>query len=517
MYVKSLWFFLVLTTANSHAQDLAELFKQANRLFKQKQFKSARTCYQQVLERNPTILSAIFNLGVTCAQLHDYPQAIRQFRNALEHQSNNQLFWQHLGHAYAKQGDYHQAVDAYEQCVSLKPNAFAIRTILADLLNQINCFERALDHYHVLYASSTHNADVCYFMARTLRMLKRYDEALIFFNKALEYNPDHEQANLGRARLYLQLGDFKRGWPAHECFLKDSTSFDHSPLTQHDLHNQTWLLRAAGGFGDTFQFIRYAQQLKQYGATIIACVHPNVKKIISLCPYIDSVTCVGDYIPHHDRYCAITSLPYVLQTSPETITNTIPYLHAEQKLINAWQQKIKDDTNFTIGICWQPSKQNDHTQRLPAEYRNIPLNMLASIGTLPGISLYSLQKRDGIEELRNVPSHITVHTFDDFDDSHGAFMDTAALIHNLDLVISTDTSVAHLAGGLGVPVWVLLPYHADWRWLLDRDDSPWYPTMRLFRQAKSEGWQSVITAVMHALEKRNVHEKNNYHHMHTQY
>ena len=156
-----------------------------------------------------------------------------------------------------------------------------------------------------------------------------------------------------------------------------------------------------------------------------------------------------------------------------------------KKLTKEWQQKLATDKNFKIGLCWHadPHKNsNDMIVKLHGAEKSVPLKILAELSTLPNVSLYSLQKVDGLDQLIDLPPHVQVKTFDCFDEEHGPFMDTAAIMKNLDLMITVDTSVAHLAGGLGIPVWLLLPYSADWRWMLDRDDSPWYPTMQLFRQ-----------------------------------
>ena len=214
---------------------------------------------------------------------------------------------------------------------------------------------------------------------------------------------------------------------------------------------------------------------------------------------------------HFDTHAALLTLPLILNTQEETIPAMNPYLFADETLVALWKEKLKDDKNFKIGICWQGNPNyNTHFLRLVIASKFIRSSTFAPIGAISGVSIYSLQKdpADNVDE--SLPEGFIVHTFDgNFDKDHGRFMDTAAVMKNLDLVITVDTSIAHLAGGLGVPVWVMLPKPADWRWLLDRTDSPWYPTMRLFRQTVTGNWTTVIDEICEALKLRvrEYHEK----------
>lgn len=242
--------------------------------------------------------------------------------------------------------------------------------------------------------------------------------------------------------------------------------------------------------------------LKQRDAyVIVECQKPLVK-LLQLCPYIDKVIQTGNKLPKTDLQALIMSMPLIFNTVLETIPIYIPYLYADNQLVELWHEKIKYDTNFKIGICWQTDmhKNSSNAQaHKDSLAKSIPLSLLAELSQLNNVTLYSLQKINGIEQLEVLPQHLPVISFDNFDESHGPFMDTAALIKNLDLVITVDTSIAHLAGGLGTPTWILLPHQADWRWLLNRYDSPWYPTMRLFRQPEAGDWYTVMNSVKQAI------------------
>jgi ADP-heptose:LPS heptosyltransferase len=189
------------------------------------------------------------------------------------------------------------------------------------------------------------------------------------------------------------------------------------------------------------------------------------------------------------------SLPLVFDTDELTIPHNTPYLYANNQLVEYWRKKLASDHTFKIGICWQADTHDNAREKAvktDAQKKSIPLALLAQLATIPNVTLYSLQKINGLDQLNHTDA---VQVFDNLDEDNGPFMDTAAIMINLDLIITIDTSIAHLAGGLGVPVWVLLFHHADWRWMLDRTDSPWYPTMKLFRQKQPDKWQSIINVL----------------------
>ena len=186
----------------------------------------------------------------------------------------------------------------------------------------------------------------------------------------------------------------------------------------------------------------------------------------------------------------------------EKLPHDIPYLHADEKRIDEWKNKLEHDTSFKIGICWEAQTYIDQSGKMVKNNRSIPLSLLEPLKNIPGISLYSLQKGTGTEQLKTKPEGLIIQEFGpDFDTTHGRFMDTAAVMKNLDLVLTIDTSIAHLAGALGVPVWNMIIHNSCWRWFRNRTDSPWYPTMRLFRQPQPGDWKSVMQEVIHELEK----------------
>jgi hypothetical protein len=209
----------------------------------------------------------------------------------------------------------------------------------------------------------------------------------------------------------------------------------------------------------------------------------------------------GTALPGHDASATLMSLPAIFYDDEKTAPDQMPYLYADPALVEYWREQLSTDTNFKVGICWQADIKNDIPSKLPIARRGVPLSSFAPLASLKGVSFYSLQKYDGMDQLDK--TNFPLNVFDQLDDYAGPFMDTAALIKNLDLVITVDTAVAHLAGALDADVWLLHPYAtADWRWICHRTDSYWYPTMRIFKQKKPFDYDGVMKEVFDALQEK---------------
>jgi hypothetical protein len=225
---------------------------------------------------------------------------------------------------------------------------------------------------------------------------------------------------------------------------------------------------------------------------------------MKLCPYIDSVISTEDPLPAFDVQAPLMSLPHILKTKIETIPLEIPYIFADENLTEYWKEKLSQDKNFKVGVCWQGnSNYSTPLLRATVALKSIEAQQFAPLCTVPGVSLYSLQKTTGTDQLENLPKHMKLITFDDtFDQAHGRFMDTAAVMKNLDLIITVDTSISHLSSAMGIPTWVMIPNPPDWRWMINRNDTPWYPDMRLFRQPTPGDWDSVLKTITQELQKK---------------
>ncbi|MCI0457834.1 MAG: hypothetical protein L0Z62_12780, partial [Gemmataceae bacterium] len=255
------------------------------------------------------------------------------------------------------------------------------------------------------------------------------------------------------------------------------------------------LLHAEQGLGDTLHFIRYAACLQQQGATVLVECQAALVRLLASCPGIDQLVAQHSALPAFEVHAPLMSLPRILGTLPSTVPAKVPYLFADAHLCERWRQELGRERAFRIGINWHGSPQFRGGRD-----RAIPLKHWAPLARLEGVRLFSLQKGAGREELAALAEQPTIVDLGSrLDETAGAFMDTAAVLTNLDLVITSDTAVAHLAGALGVPVWLVLSAAPNWRWMLHRDDSPWYPTMRLYRQAQLGNWDEVFDRMIEAL------------------
>jgi tetratricopeptide (TPR) repeat protein len=326
----------------------------------------------------------------------------------------------------------------------------------------------------------------------SLTELKQLEEALASFEQAIALRPGFIPALWNKSHALLLLGRFEEGWRLHEYRkqlpepIASRIYAQPAWLGAENIRGKTLLIESEQGFGDVIQFSRYAHLAQARGANVIFAVRSRMMRLMkSLEPPVDIVDSSA-LPPAFDFHIPLLSMPLALGTDGGTIPAAIPYLRAEPGRVATWKEKLGTH-GFRIGICWQGSTLGV-TQGKPfsvAEFR--------AIAQIPGVRLISLQKGEGTEQLRDLPPGMVVESLGaDFDSGAHAFVDTAAVMESLDLVITTDTSVAHLAGALGRPAWVALKYVPDWRWLLDRSDSPWYPTLCLFRQTEYDSWPEVF-------------------------
>lgn len=400
-----------------------------------------------------------------------------------------------------EQGQINNAIITYQHALEQDPNHMHTLFNLANLYVLQEQFDDALSHYRKLLAINPNLLAVHQNLAYTLRMFGKADEAMPHYQLILEKNPD-ATTHYGLAECLLKTGNFEQGWSHFEYRWKRDNDYRNFTEKQwdgtSDIAGKTIFVRTEYGQGDTIQFIRFIPLLKKMGATIIVEAQHTLMPLLSLCDYIDKLIPVQEPVqelPTFDIQVPLMSLPRIFKTTVASIPTNIPYMKADQELVQQWKKRLSTDNNFKIGICWEGSSYYESFKPAISK-KAIPLTEFIPITKIKGVSIYSLQKIDGIKQLESLPNNVSIHSFASLDEKHGRFMDTAALIENVDLVISTDTSVAHLAGALGKPVWVLLPYVADWRWMLNCSDSPWYPTMHLFRQTEPGNWASVIQHII---------------------
>lgn len=520
-------------------------FNFANLLYGQDKMNQAIEQYEKVVEIKSDCASAYFNLGVCCARQNAFDKAIKAYENTIKYNPGHTRALQQLVMILIKQNRQKEALEYAKKALALDPNDFetvwrtgqAYRHLdkfddavpyfrkaveldsknihaildLANILNMIEETDEAIKWYRRILDINPKIHEALYNLGFTLKKQGHIKDAMEIYHKLLELKPNYAQPHFSLSLSYLTLGDWEKGWKEYEwrwaAYNETPRKFKQPTWEGQDLHGKTILLYAEQGLGDTFQFIRYAKILKEKGAKVIFDAQKPVKQILTLCPYIDKVCGGGDPLPDFDYHIALMSLPMVFNTLIETAPHEIPYLFADPKLVTYWKEKLSHDKNFKIGICWQ-GNANYSTQflRKTVAAKSMHVREFAPIAQLPGVSVYSLQKVNGADQIKELDSSIKIHTFgEDFDEQHGRFMDTAAVIKNLDLVITIDTSISHFAAALGVPTWILLPEPADWRWMLNCTDTPWYPNVRLFRQPKMNDWktsiQNVITALLELMKE----------------
>jgi hypothetical protein len=343
-------------------------------------------------------------------------------------------------------------------------------------------------------------------MGVLFKRIGRYRQAALSFDRALALERDNPAASFELGFLQLTLGEFRKGWPLYEARFRvpalaiPARDFGVTRWTgTQPLAGKTILVNAEQGLGDTIQFARYLPLLIEQHAAVVFEVMPQLKALMRLLPGGIQIVSRGEHLPRVDYHCPLLSLPLACDTQLATIPRTIPYLAADPVRIAAWAPSLHRLPGFRVGIAWQGNVQVERL--IWARGRSIPLVALAPLADLPGVSLVSLQKGPGAGQLSQVAFRDRVLDLgEELDRGSDAFLDTAAVMAGLDLVISSDTAIAHLAGALGRPVWVALNASPDWRWLLDRTDSPWYPTLRLFRQSGgSSGWDAVVADLVTAL------------------
>jgi hypothetical protein len=426
--------------------------------------------------------------------MHSYDKALEEYERALMVQPDFAFGFNNRGNALQAMGRNDEAIASFERALALKPDLTAAHNNRGNALLNLNRPEEALADYESAIAHKPF-AFALVNRGSALHYLGRIEEALDSFNRAIALQPELPEAHWNKALLCLAIGDFEQGWPAYEWRWRGATELTSRDFSQpqwrgEDLNGKTILLHAEQGFGDTIQFIRYLPLVAQKGCKVILELPDSLMPLI---PGIDGLVSMhrrGDPLPAFDVHCPLMSLPLSFGTTATTIPASVPYLSAPAERVVAWRTRLAHLGKPRVGLVWsgKPSHKNDHN-------RSIALSRLEPLLSVPDVTFVSLQREYRETEL---PALARLPVFR-LDETITDFADTAAAIGELDLVIAVDTAVAHLAGALGRPLWLLLSHIQDWRWMHDRTDSPWYPSARLFRQSQIGDWDGVIAAVAQEL------------------
>lgn len=465
------------------------------------QYQRALEKYDRILEIMPDHCDARFNRGNALLKLMRYQEAIVDYCKVLELNPNHVEAMNNIGIALYELGQYGQAVDRHNLALKIKQDHIDAWYNRGNALLKLRRYDDAIDSYkQVLKINSVH-ADSFNNIGIGLHALGRLDKALQYYNQALDIQSDHAGAQFNSSICYLQLGNFIEGWKRYEWRWKNNNIKDKPRcypqplwLGNECLQGKSILLYGEQGLGDFLQFCRYVKLIADQGGKVILEVRAPLFRLLTCLEGVSKLIVEGDTLPVFDFHCPLMSLPLAFKTDLASIPKNVPYLFAEDERRLYWQERLHG-RGLKVGINWQgnPKAEID-------EGRSFALNYFNRLAQIPDIRLISLQKNEGTEQLKSMPEGMDVLVLgDNFDVGQDAFCDSAAVIKNLDLVVTSDTAIAHLAGALGSPVWLLLKQVPDWRWMLYGEDSPWYPTMRIFRQKKRDDWEAIFDEVCNAL------------------
>ena len=450
-----------------------------------------------VLRLRPDFAEVHSNLGVSLRAQGRLVEAEECFRRAVELKPDYLDAWNNLGNVRNEQRKFAEAIATYEAILRVHPDCAETHNYMGitrqeegKLSDAVECHRRAL-RIKPGYVDAYRDLGVA------LRELGRLDEAADAYRQAIRLRPDFAEAHNNLAMLLLLRGDFADGWPEFEWRWRTGAivprDFPQPRWDSAPLAGRTILLHAEQGLGDTFQMIRYAPLVKRLGGRVIVDCPPSLTPLLANCANVDEWISTGEPLPEFDVHAPLMSLPGLCGTTLTTIPAEVPYIAVDPSRVERWRTLLAATPGFKIGICWQGSTvhKNDHR-------RSAALSRFAPLAEVAGVRLVSLQLGFGTEQLASIDFDVRVLP-DRSPDPAKSWLDTAAILGALDLVIAVDTSVVHLAGAMGRPVWVLLPFAPDWRWLLDREDSPWYPTMTLFRQRQPGDWTELSERVARRL------------------
>jgi len=461
----------------------------ANALTQLRRHDEAIGNFQKALEIAPNLTDALFNISNPLLQLGRLNEALVYLNKASFLAPHDHFIQSNRGNVLMQLGMADEAVESFKRAIALCPSYADAYTNCGISLMDLGRVREALQYYEIAI-----NIDHKYFEAisnkgEALSKLGKYKESIEQFNHAIEINPEYAPAHWNKANALLTMGNFELGWELHEWRWKTKELNVLMPpfkkplwLGAEKLTGKTILLHAEQGLGDTIQFCRYAKLVSELGAKVVLL---TPKPLIGLFGNLDGVDLLveeGHEPPYYDYHCPLLSLPLALKTTLSTIPMSTPYLFSSTEKKQLWINRINKQTSKLIGLAWSGNKNQENDRN-----RSIKLSEL--LPYLPtGYTYISLQK-----ELRDYDKDVLYNSsIQHFGEDLKDFSDTAALCDLMDMVVSVDTSIAHLAGAIGKPVSILLPFDPGWRWLLNRDDSPWYPSARLYRQHDDALWEPVF-------------------------
>ncbi len=470
--------------------------------FHLKKYDVAHSLITRAIKRRPDVACFHYNAGLASISLNRADEAVSAFKEAIRLNPAYSDAYYNLGLALKNQQQFDNAVENFRTAIHLCPEDADAHYNLGNTYKALDRYEAAAESYRMAVRCREEFPEAHHNLGVVLKIMGLLDVAIRHFRKSIHLQTDLAEPHWSLSLALLLNGEFEEGWKEHEWRFKmgkmdtiyphvfEIPRWDGSPFPGRRL-----FVHSEQGFGDTLHFVRYLPLVKRLGGKVVFETFKPLLEIMKGFSEIDELVEISpnrDFAETCDYYAPLMSLPMLLRGRFETIPQEIPYITADPEKATQWNQRI-GKAGLKIGIAWagKPAHKNDKN-------RSCQLRHFLPLTEIPGVSLYSLQKGDAVQ---------ATETFEwakcliRLDRELSDFSVTAAVIENLDLVISVDTALVHLAGAMGKPVWILLPHAPDWRWMLHREDSPWYPTMRLFRQPLPGNWNSVFEKVRDELYK----------------
>lgn len=519
--------------AQDHPEDITAHLRLAECRMRMKQFSDAIQSFDAVLDINPDHLTALNGKGLAQKALGQLPEAEKTLSKALEIEPNSFPAVCNIGTVYQGLKQYDKAIEKYREALEINPNSAEAHNNLGGALKEKGNIEECMQHCRKAIELKPELASAHCNLAAALQLEGKFSEAVELYSQAMRQQADLPEALLGLGSAYAQMGELSK---ARKCYSRalffnpesveaklyrgiigllgedfDLAYADYEArwgLAENKkrilkvprwnggpLKDKAILLHAEQGLGDTLQFIRYAKLVKERGGRVIVECQKALLPLLAQLDFIDQLVPQGGKIPAVALHTPMLSLPGVFETNYETIPREVPYLKADPGLHEKWEAPVANLPGKKVGIAWQgnPDFKQD-------KLRSIPLREFAPLFSKQGTSFISLQKGFGTEQIETFEHRSRLHQFENLDGEEGAFMDTAAILQHLDLFITSDSAIAHLAGALGVKTWLILPYAPDWRWHLNREETNWYPSMTLFRQTEFKCWKGVFRKISSAIE-----------------
>jgi len=511
------------------------LHNRANVLIKLDRHDEALANIELLLRLVPNHVPGIVNLMTVLTHGKKYEQALRVVDRALSIEPNNPELWNSRGQLLHHLKRHDEALTNFARAVQLKPDSAEFQLSLGNLHLDRQRFDAALQCYDRAIALNTKFAEAHLSSANVWMERQELARAVECCEKALAIRPDYAPAMLLRANIFLHLGrrdpafksfdaaiaaapdyhdayyhrgsarlltgqfqagwrDFEHRWKVADCGF-DRPILEAAEWQGEPLKGKSLVVYSEQGLGDTIQFARFLPDIARTGAKVTFLCHPNLIRLFQVFAGEMELTGLVEADRRFDFQCALMSLPLRLGIGLEDIPRGGSYLVPENDLVAAWQTRI-GETGFKVGLCWQGNPEGTIDKG-----RSILLEKYLPLASVPGVRLISLQKDHGLEQLSRLPPAMNIETLHAFDGGKDSFIDTAAIMQNLDLVITSDTAIPHLAGALNRPAWVALKHIPDWRWMIERDDSPWYKSLRLFRQPVPGDWDTVFRSMAEDLRR----------------